>query len=385
MVIKERRKMKKRYILMLIMITTLLFTVQLFGGGQQETALLQKSDSDQAAKEIPESIVVTDSKGREVTVNLPVNRIAFSHFSTGEALRIVDAWDLVVGRDNYTSSKIVFPGLEDVPCIATGQNVYNLNCEKIYELDVDLFIAVDIPIPGFDDLISRLEPDIPVVALNFHEPSTIKINLEKLGQLLGRTKEVEEYVHWYDSVISELETQTGSLYDSEKVSLFYKTGWGGIDDIQTFSDSFQAIPERNRLSGSINIAGDLASSGGWVQNVDSEWLMTQDVDVLIVADPHPEALGLGVDDKVLIRKYWSEVLKHPLYSELDAIKNERVYMFSSEFFGTPRFIIGAAYLAKWCHPNLFKNFSPQDVHQEYLSRFMRIDYDLNEHGVFVYP
>ena len=47
--------------------------------------------------------------------------------------------------------------------------------------------------------------------------------------------------------------------------------------------------------------------------------------------------------------------------------------------------LGYAYLAKWLHPDLFKDFDPQAIHQEYLTRFMGIDYDLDEHGVFVYP
>jgi iron complex transport system substrate-binding protein len=28
---------------------------------------------------------------------------------------------------------------------------------------------------------------------------------------------------------------------------------------------------------------------------------------------------------------------------------------------------------------------PEDLHQEYLQRFLGLDYDLDEHGVFIYP
>jgi iron complex transport system substrate-binding protein len=37
------------------------------------------------------------------------------------------------------------------------------------------------------------------------------------------------------------------------------------------------------------------------------------------------------------------------------------------------------------HPDLFEDLNPEAVHQEYLDRFQRIDYDLNEHGIFLYP
>ncbi len=53
--------------------------------------------------------------------------------------------------------------------------------------------------------------------------------------------------------------------------------------------------------------------------------------------------------------------------------------------GSPRFVVGVAYLAKWFHPTLFSDLNPQDIHQEYLTDFLCVDYDLEEHGVFAYP
>jgi iron complex transport system substrate-binding protein len=41
--------------------------------------------------------------------------------------------------------------------------------------------------------------------------------------------------------------------------------------------------------------------------------------------------------------------------------------------------------AKLLHPELFEDLDPEAVHKEYLNRFQRIDYDLDDHGVFVYP
>jgi iron complex transport system substrate-binding protein len=42
-------------------------------------------------------------------------------------------------------------------------------------------------------------------------------------------------------------------------------------------------------------------------------------------------------------------------------------------------------MAKWFHPDLFKDLDPQSIHQEYLTRFQGLDYDLSKQGVFVYP
>ncbi len=37
------------------------------------------------------------------------------------------------------------------------------------------------------------------------------------------------------------------------------------------------------------------------------------------------------------------------------------------------------------HPDLFADMDPEAIHQEFLTDFQELDYDLNEHGVFVYP
>ena len=55
------------------------------------------------------------------------------------------------------------------------------------------------------------------------------------------------------------------------------------------------------------------------------------------------------------------------------------------FYDGPGWLMGIAYCAKWFHPDLFEDFDPQAIHQEYLDRFQRLDFDVSEHGVFVYP
>ncbi len=46
-------------------------------------------------------------------------------------------------------------------------------------------------------------------------------------------------------------------------------------------------------------------------------------------------------------------------------------------------VIGLAYYAEWFHPDLF-DMDAQAIHQEYIDKFCGIDFDVAEHGVFVY-
>lgn len=330
-----------------------------------------------------DTVTVTDRTGKKITITLPVKKIAFNHFSTGEALKIIDAWDMVAGRSKNLD-KEVFPDLDKIPVIS-GQGLYDLNYEKLFELEVDLFITINISRDGYDEICSKLEPDIPVVAMHLREPGPFEQNLETLGMLLGKQKETAEYLAWYADVKEKLVKKIRPLEEKDKPMIFYKTSWGSPEDIQTLTDRSPGIPERNALTGSINAAGDIPSAAGWVQSVNTEWLTAMEYDILIIGDIVRNGYGVGVKSTSVAKEHRDQVMSLPAFSGSNAVKNNRVYMITGELFGTPRFIIGFSYMAKWFHPEIFKELDPKALHQEYLNRFLKIDCDLDKQGVFVYP
>jgi iron complex transport system substrate-binding protein len=42
-------------------------------------------------------------------------------------------------------------------------------------------------------------------------------------------------------------------------------------------------------------------------------------------------------------------------------------------------------MAKVLYPDVFADFNPQTIHQEYITNFLRLDYNLDTNGVFMYP
>lgn len=143
-----------------------------------------------------------------------------------------------------------------------------------------------------------------------------------------------------------------------------------------------------RCSCGINIAADLPSTGGWVQNVDPEWLVEQNPEVITVQiweAYYPGVFGYEVDDPSAAEALRKEIKNMTVFENSDAVANGEVYLAESIFGVSPRLAALMAYWAKWFHPDLFADLDPEAIHQEYLTRFMRIDYDLSKHGVFVYP
>ena len=125
-----------------------------------------------------------------------------------------------------------------------------------------------------------------------------------------------------------------------------------------------------------------------MQNVDPEWLLEQNPEVVMAMlwDMYnPGVFGFEVDDPSVAKTTREQIMNMVAFAGGKAVSDGEVYLFHADFPTTPRLVVGMAYWAKWFHPNLFADLDPQAIHQEYLTRFMGIDYDLSKHGVFVYP
>jgi len=136
------------------------------------------------------------------------------------------------------------------------------------------------------------------------------------------------------------------------------------------------------------------SQEGYKIQVDAEWLIAQNPDIIILhavrhtydgktlEPPH----GYDADNFAGLREGLEKFMKRPDLANVNAVKNKKVYVFTGTFRNDASGgIIGAAYMAKIFHPELFKDMNPEAIHQEYLTRFQKLNYDLNKHGIFVYP
>lgn len=79
-----------------------------------------------------------------------------------------------------------------------------------------------------------------------------------------------------------------------------------------------------------------------------------------------------------------EVMSRPELAGTEAVKNDEVYVFSCNFAYGPSRIIAISYMAKVLHQELFNDLDPKALHQEYVTEFQGLDFDLEDHGVFVY-
>jgi iron complex transport system substrate-binding protein len=332
-------------------------------------------------------VTITDAMGRTVTIDRPVKRIALSGSCLDEAFMIIGVWDKVVGRgyDMYPDKKL-YPGIENIPIFATDTpGPYNVNYEKLLALDVDLLFTIKIDPTGFEEMNNRIKSRIKVVALDMFLPETVKSNFELLAEVLDAEPEVKEYLDWYDNIVRSITARTSGLPQEKRKRFFLNWSFGQKGSFPTLSDKFPGMSATNHILGGINVAADLKGKGMNGAVVDPEWLMQQQIDIIICQGRLPGAYGAAVEDSTKIASHREAIMALPVFASSEAVRKDNVYMMYPRLMFSPGLPLYLAYLAKWFHPALFPDLDPQSLHQEYLTRFLHSDLNLSRQGVFVYP
>ena len=339
-------------------------------------------------------ITFVDALGEAVTVEKPVERIISGYTDRAETLQVLDATDKVVGVDAYVRERTsIFPELSKLPEV-TSFSSSRQNYEAMLNLMPDVYIPyMATPSSETKRLYEEKLPGVTIIFLELGYQTKTKENfiesfvndIKKLGYILDKEDEAEEFCEWYEGYTNMLNDRTGGLSDDEKPDV-YVSFW-----------RFESCVTREGiigLAGGRNIGSDLGT--GHSVDVSSEWLMVRNPDFIIrntvwstgyeldelSGETDPDSTSYKLTPPLMVE----DVLNKPELARVNAVTSRRVYVIEHTHLTTgPGHILGAVYYAKLFQPDLFKDLDPEEVHQEYLDRFMRIDYDLNEHGIFMYP
>ena len=323
-------------------------------------------------------ITIVDEIGRVVTVNKPIKKIIAASSTAAESLRILKATDRVVGVSTYMATskkyKVYFPELCELPGIGGH---YDIDFEKVYYLNPDVFITYGSHDPTdekYQKIIKMLEPRTKVLALG--RSLSLRESLPKLGYLLNKEGEAAEFTDWYDGLMDTIKERVEEISEEDKPRVYHEY----YRDYKTFSKN--ALRHADIVNaGGINIAADLP--GTYIE-IDPEWLTVQNPDV-IVRTVSSGICSYDKDDPTAMKELYEGIMNRPELASTPAVKNKRVFVCSLGLFESARNFIAIAYSVKWFHPELFEDMDPKAIHQEWLTKFQRLDYDLDEHGVFVYP
>ncbi len=321
-------------------------------------------------------LTVVDANGEDVTVSMPLEKIVVLNTDTAEAIRAVGAKGRIVGvTAGMTDEYVFFPDLCAKPSVGKWSSP---DVEAILALDPDSVFAFG-QWPAPEKLEDKLKgTDISVVRLDFYRLETVRNEMNMLGYLLLEEENARGYLEWYDEYVDEIDEKISGLSEEEKPRVFIDSGKGETER-KTRAEGTGSHDLCVRAGG-INIAED---EGERYFTVLVEWILDQNPAIIF----RPSyAGGFESDDVSGMKEQYDGIIGLPGFAEgVDAVINDSVFVIDDSIMFAPQQPVSLAYLAKWFHPDVFKDLDPQAIQQEYVDEFCGIDFDVAEHGVFVYP
>jgi len=338
------------------------------------------------------SLTILDGNGKPVTVNQPIQRAIVEHLDNSEMMMILDKTDVVVGIDLAMSkSEKEFPVLSKKTSVSGFSPVKDPDYELALSLKPDLLLTFS----NKTEEKAKNLPGVPVVFAGLYYPDLINPQtssftdaVHKLGYIMDARAKAEEYINWHVAKINEIKAYTESMSAEEKPTVLIATlPKDGDKSVFTYA-KIDTLSQMVSLAGGRSIVEGLPAylMSNYRVEIDPEFVIQQDpeymVFITIVVDP---PIGYDSDDITGMKKALDAFMSRPEYANLTAVKSGHVYIINGNLRNdATKGLIGAAYLAKILHPDVV-DLDPEELHQEYLHKFLGLDYDLNSHGVFIYP
>lgn len=355
-----------------------------FLSAQENTTASAPGNESTIDSGYPRTII--DSAGREVTVTMPIERIIVLCPQAAEAVTLLGADDRIIGIvDSIRSKGSLFLRLKDRTGVGKWDDP-NADLIGAIAREENGSIKPDILILGYD------YPDKPygaaaverklsayenITIAGFHYSQEImREELRKLGRLLGKEKEAEDYLSWYSMRKSGIVDAVKSETDPKVyIELSSK---GGIDSLESPGENNPLNPIF-RDAGADSITRALPKS---TSRVKWSWVVSRNPDIIIVVRSgdftgwsRPPSL-----DTVEMEGLMSEISDRPDARSVSAVENRRIYFISGDILQGIKNVIGLTQLAGIFHPGLMN-----DTNEVYEQYFQRLNATSPEDHVLVYP
>jgi iron complex transport system substrate-binding protein len=327
-------------------------------------------------------ITIIDSAERILTVKKPIERIVVFTPGSLETIRSLKATDKIVGVSEFmTADELFFPEFSEYPNV--GGKDSPPDTEAVLALEPDAVFLYEAGREDFQDKLEAADPRIAVIRLGFHSPGDIFVEeTKKLGYMLGRMEEAEEFIDFYGGWLGTIEERVEKLSDEDNPRVYFELFRPYLAPTKMSNFGKKLV-----MAGGYNIFGEELGGAWGSVAVDPEAVIDRDPEIIVrVAHWDIGGYALDSEDTTVLSDIRDEIMNRPELAHVSAVKNEEVYIITDHTIGGPaRHFIGIGYLAKWFHPELFEDLDPKAIHQEYITRSQGLDYDLDKQGVFVYP
>lgn len=341
-----------------------------------------------AVPALAESVTLRDIRGREVSLPHPAGRIVIDDgrylvalgLLHADPVRLLAGWPRDInrlGRENYTRYVEKFPALAQVPQSPSSAGSFALEPILAAAPDVAIFTLGTGP---SDEQVRQLERvGIPVVFIDFfsHPFRNLDASLRILGKLTGAEDRAEAFVAFRQEHLKRVAERTAGLDPKQRPLVFLEAHAGMTSDCCN-SPGKGNIGDYIELAGGHNIGADVLDRAAGRLNM--EYVISRAPQIYIATGgPHLErsgglVLGGGYSaDKA--RASLAHVAARPGIASLGAVAAGNVHGLSHQLINSPVDVLAVEVLAKWIHPDLFRDLDPAGTMREINSRFLAVPLD----------
>jgi len=341
-----------------------------------------------------EPIVVKDVTGRDVEVDVPVKHVILGE---GRQIYFLAALDKenpfqhVVGwRDDlpkadpesYAAYLAKYPEIAKLPTFG-GMKEGTFDIEQAVALKPDVILMnVDAKTAteeaGYIEKLAKV--GIPLVYVDFREKpmENTEPSMRVMGTLMGKEKLAEDFIAFRADAIRKVTDVLEKSNPAKPVVFMERAGGYSDDCCMSFgNENFGKMVE---LAGGTNMAKDIIP--GTFGAVNPEQIIASNPDQVIITGGMWEGyvpggnwvgVGYGADAAEAHRKL-ENLTKRPAFTGIKAVKDGNIHAIWHQFYNNPYQFVAIQQIAKWLHPDLFKDLDPEATFKELHARFLPLDY-----------
>ncbi|PVE26486.1 ABC transporter substrate-binding protein [Microvirga sp. KLBC 81] len=341
-----------------------------------------------------DTITVTDITGRQVQVKAPVEKVILgegrqTYFVA--ALDTDDPFGRVVGwRDDFEKADLdgyrdylaKYPQIAKLPKFG-GFKEGTFDVEQAVSLKPDVILLNIEAKTATDDakLIEKLAKiNIPVVFVDFREKpfENTDPSMRLIGKLFGKEARAEEFIAFRNQQINLVTERLAKANPAKPVVMVERAGGYSDDCCMSFgNENFGKFVE---IAGGQNLAGKIIP--GTFGVVNPEQIIAANPDHVIVTGSNwelyvPGGAWVGVGsgaDKAKAREKLSLLMKRPAFTGVKAVRDNQVHAIWHQFYNSPYQFVAIQAMAKWLHPELFKDVDPEQTMKTLYERFLPVPY-----------
>jgi len=345
-------------------------------------------------------LYMLDGSKTEITVSLPANRVIAEYTQNAELAKILGIENIIVGVDSGVEpvKHILFP--DNSAHITSVGDMSSPDYEAVLNLKpTTLLVFAPATTATTADKITHL-PGVDVIYLGLYTPnvtnpeaSTFIQGVLKAGYIFNKVPQATDYANWILDITSNINTKVNTIPLNQRRTVLLANN----PAVSTSDRAYVAMDTLGQaciLAGGINIANAPTGSTAYSISLEPEYILSQNPDYIflhtvrytyggIITEP-PQ--GIDTNDPTGMKNVLQQYNTQPAFANLDAVKNNQVYLIAGDFRNNAMGgTLGAVYMAKILYPDVFTDLNPQTIHQEYITGFLRLNYNLDTNGVYLYP